>query len=254
MLHTARDVAERVQADASHLPFRWAGSTEPPAATPCATSPISKRASPRWPGYYARAVGSRCSKSPSPRGSLAQRVSALVSPRRALHWFSLSPTATPITTCRRRPPISPSQREIVAHVEPRGLQCRQPSTHHGRTQSAVPRHEVRVKFVRHRIRPAVAAKSCAPSARATDGSSRRRTSCAWDSGRVVGSIELAGGLDAAPSASRRPRSRTSLIGDDGPTGTGIVAFGSLPFDRRRAAASLTCPSSASPSSRPATPG
>jgi demethylmenaquinone methyltransferase / 2-methoxy-6-polyprenyl-1,4-benzoquinol methylase len=25
MLHTARNVAERVQADASHLPFRWAG-------------------------------------------------------------------------------------------------------------------------------------------------------------------------------------------------------------------------------------
>jgi menaquinone-specific isochorismate synthase len=54
-------------------------------------------------------------------------------------------------------------------------------------------------------------------------------------GRAVDSVELAGGLDVETSASVA-LSRHELSGDDAPIGTGIVAFGSLPFDRDAPAA------------------
>jgi len=49
-------------------------------------------------------------------------------------------------------------------------------------------------------------------------------------GRVADTIELPGGLDDATSAAAA-LSQHELSGDDGPMGTGITAFGSLPFDR-----------------------
>jgi isochorismate synthase len=49
-------------------------------------------------------------------------------------------------------------------------------------------------------------------------------------GRIVEHIELAGGLGATTSATV-VLSRHELRGDDGPAGTGVVAFGALPFDR-----------------------
>jgi isochorismate synthase len=49
-------------------------------------------------------------------------------------------------------------------------------------------------------------------------------------GSAVDRIELAGGLGATTSATA-PLARHELIGDDGPAGTGIVAFGALPFNR-----------------------
>jgi menaquinone-specific isochorismate synthase len=54
-------------------------------------------------------------------------------------------------------------------------------------------------------------------------------------GRVVERIELAGGLDATTSATAA-LSHHELVGDDGPAGTGVVAFGALPFDRHAAGA------------------
>jgi menaquinone-specific isochorismate synthase len=52
-------------------------------------------------------------------------------------------------------------------------------------------------------------------------------------GRVVDRIELVGGLDATTSAISA-LSRHELLGDDGPAGSGVVAFGALPFDRNAA--------------------
>jgi menaquinone-specific isochorismate synthase len=49
-------------------------------------------------------------------------------------------------------------------------------------------------------------------------------------GRAVERIELAGGLGATTSATD-VLSRHELTGDEGPAGTGVVAFGALPFDR-----------------------
>jgi isochorismate synthase len=49
-------------------------------------------------------------------------------------------------------------------------------------------------------------------------------------GRAVERIELAGGLGATTSATAS-LARHELSGDDGPAGTGIVAFGALPFNR-----------------------
>lgn len=50
-------------------------------------------------------------------------------------------------------------------------------------------------------------------------------------GRVVDQIELEGGLNVAPST-RLALGRHGLVGDPGPVGTGVLAFGALPFDRR----------------------
>ncbi len=49
-------------------------------------------------------------------------------------------------------------------------------------------------------------------------------------GRVVDRLELAGGLGTTTSVTEA-LARHQLVGDDGPAGTGVVAFGALPFDR-----------------------
>ncbi len=49
-------------------------------------------------------------------------------------------------------------------------------------------------------------------------------------GRVVDQLELAGGLGTTTSVTEA-LARHELVGDDGPAGTGVVAFGALPFDR-----------------------
>ncbi len=49
-------------------------------------------------------------------------------------------------------------------------------------------------------------------------------------GGAVDTIVLAGGLEQHTDAAAQLREH-ELVGDDGPSGTGIVAFGSLPFDR-----------------------
>jgi isochorismate synthase len=49
-------------------------------------------------------------------------------------------------------------------------------------------------------------------------------------GGVAYSVALRGGLDARTDALAALRA-LDLVGDDGPAGTGIVAFGTLPFDR-----------------------
>ncbi|MGC2486446.1 MAG: isochorismate synthase [Acidimicrobiales bacterium] len=53
-------------------------------------------------------------------------------------------------------------------------------------------------------------------------------------GRVVDSIELAAGLGVTRSVSEA-LARHEVIGDDGPPGTGVIAFGALPFDRNASA-------------------
>jgi menaquinone-specific isochorismate synthase len=49
-------------------------------------------------------------------------------------------------------------------------------------------------------------------------------------GAVVDRVVLAGGLDA-PLDAGSSLSRHELLGDDGPPGSGVIAFGALPFDR-----------------------
>lgn len=49
-------------------------------------------------------------------------------------------------------------------------------------------------------------------------------------GRTVDQVVLEGGLDE-PVDARRALGEHELVGDDGPPGTGVVAFGTLPFDR-----------------------
>jgi isochorismate synthase len=58
-------------------------------------------------------------------------------------------------------------------------------------------------------------------------------------GRVVDRIELRGGLGATTRATSA-LSAHHLVGDDGPAGSGVVAFGALPFDRN-AGATLCVP-------------
>ncbi len=50
-------------------------------------------------------------------------------------------------------------------------------------------------------------------------------------GRVVDRVQLGVGLHDSTDAAAALR-RHELVGDDGPAGTGVVAFASLPFDRR----------------------
>jgi len=49
-------------------------------------------------------------------------------------------------------------------------------------------------------------------------------------GRVADRIELVAGLDS-PTDATAALQRHEVVGDDGPSGTGVVAFASLPFDR-----------------------
>ncbi|MGH3733631.1 MAG: isochorismate synthase [Acidimicrobiales bacterium] len=86
-----------------------------------------------------------------------------------------------------------------------------------------------MKFVRHRIEPLRAEFLRALGAR--DG---------WlietpdvlrvGFGPIVDRVQLASGLDSASSATHA-LTRHRLTGDDGPMGSGIVAFAALPFDR-----------------------
>ena len=49
-------------------------------------------------------------------------------------------------------------------------------------------------------------------------------------GRVADTHRARGGLDATHQRAAA-LARHELVGDDGPAGTGVVAFGALPFDR-----------------------
>ena len=49
-------------------------------------------------------------------------------------------------------------------------------------------------------------------------------------GRVVDRVELDAGLDS-PTNATAALQRHEVVGDDGPSGTGVVAFATLPFDR-----------------------
>jgi isochorismate synthase len=49
-------------------------------------------------------------------------------------------------------------------------------------------------------------------------------------GRVVDRVELGAGLDS-PTNATAALARHEVVGDDGPAGTGVVAFATLPFDR-----------------------
>ena len=96
-----------------------------------------------------------------------------------------------------------------------------------------------MNFRRYRHRTAPPRRPCARSARATDGSSRLPT--CYASARAASSTALScsGGLGRATNA-RVALGRHTLKGDDGPAGTGVVAFAALPFDRN-ASGTLSVP-------------
>ncbi len=61
----------------------------------------------------------------------------------------------------------------------------------------------------------------------------------WGFGRVMNTIELSSGLGVTRNVSEA-LARHDVTGEDGPAGTGVIAFGSLPFDRT-ASATLEIP-------------
>ena len=221
MLHTATAVGERVQADASCLPFRSGELRRTlPAATRFATSPTSRQTlRARWPASFAPADGSRCSRWPNRDRVSGARAFASGSVASCPSSVRSSRTAPRTTTSPRRRPTCRQPETIAAMLNRCRLQLRSTTAASwvGSANSSSRRgpREVHTPPRSRHWRPS----ACARSVRATAGWSRPPTCCASVSAASSIASTLAGGLDGPTDAGGALRTH-ELKGDDGPAGTG----------------------------------
>ena len=160
-------------------------------------------------------------------GPLARRVSRLVPPCRAVHRLTgLGPRRVPLPA--RVHGLPAGERRDRADAEPIRLLGGQSPSRHGRAQPAVHCDESVMRFQRQRI--ATQSREVLRTVGARDGWLIETADVIRVGfGAAVDHVVLDHGLDAPDVWSSL--SDHELVGVDGPSGSGVVAFGALPFDR-----------------------